>query len=473
MRRVSRRDFLGASGEALAAVPALAESSARTGGEPRPNIIFIMADDMGYGDAGCYGQTKIQTPCIDALADEGMRFTQCYAGSPVCSPSRSALMTGQHTGHTRVRGNHCRAGGVVDPKKGKVRRMNLTDEDVTIGHVLRQAGYRTGVIGKWHLGGYEPEAHPLNRGFDEFYGPLTRTTTGGYFPHHRHQNLELVPVPENADKKEVLFHADLCTRKAIDFVSRHREDPFFLYLAFKVPHTPLVAPDLEPYTQESWPESEKTYAAMITRMDRCIGMLIAHLRELDIERNTIVFFCSDNGPRSESHSELTRVSEFFDSNGPLKGHKRDLYEGGIRVPMIAWWPGHVPAGVTSAVPWYFPDVLPTAAELAGVTPPANIDGVSVVPTLLGHEQDRSDRFLYWEFYERGFQQAVRWRNWKAIRSRAGCPLRLYNLADDPGEETDVASEHAEVVARIEQYLKTARTDSPNWPLRPRERVGEG
>ncbi len=465
MKPVSRRTFLNQTGLGLAALSAPFGSLASADAPKPPNIIYIMADDLGYGDLGCYGQQRIKTPAIDQLAREGLRFTQCYAGSPVCSPSRSVLMTGQHTGHTRVRGNFCMKGGSEGYKgERKVRRMYLTREDTTVGHVLRGAGYRTCLVGKWHLGGYEPDATPLNRGFDEFYGRLTQTHSGGYFPKKRHRNRDLVEIPGNQDGKREVFSTDLCTEEAMDFIARHKDQRFFLYLAYKTPHSPYEAPDLEPYTDEPWPEPEKTYAAMITRLDRCVGKIMQQLRALDIDQDTIVFFCSDNGARSESYQEQTRVMEFFDSSGPLKGYKRDMFEGGIRVPMIVRWPGRVPTGETGDAPWYFADFLPTAAALAGAEVPQNVDGISILPTLLGQEQDTADRFLYWEFYERGPKQAVRWRNWKAIRRAKSPDIQLYDLSRDLGEENDVAAEHPQVVAAILAYLKTARTASPNWPI---------
>ena len=433
----------------------------------KPNIIFIMADDMGYGDLGCYGQRKIRTPNIDRLAREGMRFSQCYAGSPVCSPSRSVLMTGLHTGHTRVRGNMCKAGGTVGYKRGRqVRRMNLTDADRTVGHVLGEAGYRTGIIGKWHLGGYDEKAGPLDRGFHEFYGWLTRTEetiNPTYWPAKRCRNRELVDITANQDGKRGYYHTDMCTDEAVEFLKNNSRRPFFLYLAYVNPHSPLDAPELVPYTDKSWPEPMKTYAAMIHRLDQSIGRVMQTLSQLHIDDKTIVFFCSDNGPRSEGSKTLTQVVEFFNSNGPLQGYKRDMYEGGIRVPMIVRWPGKIPAQKTSDAPWYFADFLPTAANLAQIAPPEGIDGISILPTLLARTQDTSDRFLYWEFFERGFQQAVRWRNYKAIRAKQGQPLLLFDLSKDIGETRNVAAEHPAVVARIEKYLKSARTESANWP----------
>ncbi|OHB55375.1 MAG: sulfatase [Planctomycetes bacterium RBG_13_44_8b] len=464
---ISRRSFLQkvAVGAAAASFPyQIGKAGASVS---RPNIIFIMADDLGYGDIGCYGQKKFQTPNIDLIATEGIRFTQCYAGSTICAPSRSVLMTGQHTGHTRIRGNMCTVGGSIGYKgKQQVRRMYLTEEDQTVGNVLQKAGYKTCLIGKWHLGAYNPDAGPLDRGFDEFYGWLIRTgTTGGYYPPQRYRNRELYDVPGNENNAKSYYEPDKCTQEAIEFLKNNNNRRFFLYLAYNSPHSPLEVPDLGPYTDEDWPAHIKTYAAMVYRLDQNIRKVMQTLKELNIDEKTIVFFCSDNGPRSEPTQQLTEVADFFDSNGPLQGHKRDLYEGGIRVPMIVRWPGRVPAGKTSDFAWYFADFLSTAAELAGTETPKNIDGVSIVPVMLGKSEDLGDRFLYWEYFEKGFQQAVRWRNFKAIRLKQGEPLLLFDLSEDIGEQNNVAEKHPEVISQIEEYLKTARTESLNWPIK--------
>jgi arylsulfatase A-like enzyme len=464
---INRRGFLKkmAVGAATVTFPFQAGTANVSGN--KPNIIFIMADDLGYGDIGCYGQQKIRTPNIDRIATEGVRFTQCYSGSTICAPSRSVLMTGQHTGHTRVRGNMCTVGGSEGYKgRRKVRRMYLTEEDMTVGHVLQKAGYKTCIVGKWHLGAYKPDAGPLDRGFDEFYGWLIRMgTTGGYYPTQRYHNRRLYDVPGNENESRSYYETDKCTQEAIEFLKNNKNHRFFLYLAYNSPHSPLEVPDLGPYANEDWPVHLKTYAAMVYRLDQSIRKVMQTLKGLDIDERTILFFCSDNGPRSEPTQQLTEVADFFDSNGPLQGYKRDLYDGGIRIPMIVRWPGRAPAGKTSDFAWYFADFLPTAAALAGVKPTENIDGASILPVLLGQKKDLTDRFLYWEYFEKGFQQAVRWRNFKAIRLKRDEPLLLFDLSEDIGEQNNVADKHPEVVARIEQYLKSARTESANWPIK--------
>jgi arylsulfatase A-like enzyme len=428
------------------------------GPRKQPNVIFILADDLGYGDLGCYGQKKIKTPNLDRMAAQGLRFTQAYAGSTVCAPSRCALMTGKHTGHCRVRGNAL---------------VPLEPGDTTVATVLRAAGYATGLIGKWGLGEPGSTGVPNRQGFDYFFGFLNQRHAHNYYPDYLWRNEEKVQIPgnvvvDNVATKKVTYSHDLFTREALQFIERNKAAPFFLYLAYTIPHANneagkngMEVPSDEPYSKEPWPQAQKNHAAMITRMDRDIGRIFEKLRELDLDEDTIVFFSSDNGPHREGGGDPF----FFLSSGPLRGFKRSLHEGGVRVPMIVRWAGRVPAGKTSEHIWAFWDFLPTAAELGGGKAPAAIDGLSVVPTLLGKGGQKQHEFLYWEFHEGGSQQAVRTGDWKAIRSKLGAPLQLYNLRTDLGEQHDVAARHPEVIARIEAYLRTARTDSPQWPLR--------
>ena len=421
----------------------------------KPNIIFIMADDMGYGDLGSFGQTVIQTPHLDQMAREGLRFTNCYAGSTVCAPSRSVLMTGKHTGHTTVRGNFGKY-GVVGLGGGK-GRVPLEAEDVTVAEVLKEQGYVTGLSGKWGLGEPNTTGHPNDQGFDEWFGYLNQRKAHTYYPDFIWKNKEKVEFPENSDGKKVTYTHDLFTNFALDFVKRHKDDPFFLYLPYTVPHSRYEIPDTAPYTDQAWTDDEKVHAAMITRLDRDVGRLFKLLKDLELDENTIVFFCSDNGAAE-------RWEGRFDSSGSLRGRKRDMYEGGIRTPMIIRWPGKVAAGTTNDTAWYFADVLPTVSELAGAKVPSGIDGVSVLPSILGGSQDLSDRMLYWEFFESGFQQAVRRGDWKAVCLKLGEPLELYDLSKDEAEEHNVAPQHPEVVANFEAYLNTARSPSRNWPV---------
>ncbi|MBO0857155.1 MAG: arylsulfatase [Chloracidobacterium sp.] len=437
--------------------------SART----KPNIIFIQADDLGYGDLSCYGQRKFKTPNIDRLAADGMRFTQYYAGSTVCAPSRSALMTGQHTGHTRIRGN---------------ARHPLAQEDVTVAEVLKSAqvatggGYRTALIGKWGLGEAGTTGVPNRQGFDYFFGYLNQRHAHNYYPTFLWRNEERIKlrnvVPdEDAEgsgnsTNRIDYTHDLIAEDSLKFIEGNSGGPFFLYLAFTIPHANneaknkgMEVPDLGEFANKDWPGQERAKAAMITRMDRDVGRLMALLKKLGIDENTIVFFTSDNGPHREGGVD----PDFFDSNGPLRGIKRDLYEGGIRVPMIARWPKRIKAGSVSDQVWAHWDFLPTAAEIAGVKPPSNIDGISMLNALLGRRQ-RNHEFLYWEFHERGFAQAVRMGDWKAVRKSPDSQLELYDLKTDLGEQDNVAAKHPEVVKKIEEYLKTARVESELFPI---------
>jgi arylsulfatase A-like enzyme len=426
----------------------------------KPNIIFILADDLGYGDLGCYGQTRIKTPNIDRLAAEGMRFTQCYAGSTVCAPSRASLMTGLHTGHVRIRGNAA---------------VPLQPQDVTVAEVLKGAGYTNGIVGKWGLGLANTPGTPNKKGFDEWFGYLSQTHAHDYYPTQLYRNDFLFTLQANLDGQKGQYSHDLFTTVGLNFVRVNKHNPFFLYLAYTLPHAQnelkkqgMPVPSDAPYSKEEWPQMEKNKAAMITRLDADVGKLMEELKKMKIDDNTLVFFTSDNGP----HDEGGVKAAFFDSSGPLRGIKRDMYEGGIRVPMIAHWPGKIRAGAVSEQVWAFWDFLPTAAEIAGVKPPAGLDGISMLPTLLGQKQINQHEFFYWEFHEKGSKQAVRMGDWKAVRLEPGKPLELYNLKDDLGEKQNVAEKNPEIVAQIETYLKTARTESPRWPLRSAQQAKE-
>ena len=430
----------------------------------KPNVIFILADDLGYGDLGCYGQKLIRTPSLDRMAAEGIRFTNCYAGSTVCAPSRCVLMTGLHTGHARVRGNAL---------------VPLEPQDVAVAEVLKQAGYATALVGKWGLGEAGSTGIPNRQGFDHFFGYLSQVHAHNYYPEFLWRNTQQVSLPNVVERsprnplggvatKRVQYSNDLMADEAAAFVRQHKDRPFFLYLAYTLPHANneagkkgMEVPDYGPYASQDWPEPEKGRAAMITRLDGYVGRLLAQLTELGLDRQTIVFFSSDNGPHAEGGSN----PQFFRSSGPLQGIKRSLHDGGIRVPMIVRWPGAIEAGRVSDLASAFWDFLPTAAELTGGKTPVGLDGLSVVPTLLGKGKQREHEFLYWEFHEGGSQQAVRTGSWKAVRAWQG-PIRLYDLRTDLGEDRDVAAQHPEIVAKIEAYLKTARTESEHWPMRP-------
>ena len=456
-----RRNFLIS---ALAAMGAGALAAPKPGAR-RPNIVFILADDMGFGDASIFGQQKISTPNIDRLANSGMRFTHGYAGAPVCGPSRCALMTGQHTGHCRVRDNSALAGGLVGAKgKGTMRRPNLQPDDRTVAQYLKAAGYRTGLMGKWHLDGFDPKAVPTRFGFDEFKGWLTPLeSTQGYWPAQRMHNEVLVDIPENAGGKQGRYDTSMITDDALDYIERNKAAPFFLYAAYNSPHSPFTAPDLGPYaSRKDWSDDAKTYAAMIHYLDLGIGRILDKLKSAGLDDDTVVFFTSDNGPRSERTAQQTRVAEFFDSSGGLTGYKRDLYEGGIRDPWIVRWPGHIAAGTVNQTPVYFPDFLPTALELAGA-PSEKSDGVSLLPLLSDPKHKAADRLLYWEFYEPEFRQAARWGKWKAVRLKRDGPIALYDLEQDPKESKNLAAEYPAIVASMAEGMAREHLASPEYP----------
>lgn len=460
---LSRRHFLELAGTTLAvsALPSLASTRKKA-----PNIVFILADDLGIGDVGCYGQSRLRTPHIDRLAHEGKRFTQAYAGAPICSPSRCTLMTGLNTGHSRVRGNFALAGGLVGNKEGQaVRRTNLQPGDLTVADHLRALGYRTGLMGKWHLDGYDPAATPLDHGFDEFRGWLIQTpSTQGYFPTQRYRQRELVDIPQKLGPTAAHYETDLCTDDACDFIRRHAAEPapFFLFLGYSAPHSPYIAPSYGSFAGEPWTQDQKSYAAMIELMDQGIGSVMRTLAENAIDQDTIVFFASDNGARSEATPEQTAVVEFFASSGRYRGYKRDLYEGGIHEPFIVRWPRVIAPGSLSDQPVYFPDFLPTAVALAGGAAVPS-DGADLTALLERQSARLAPRYFYWETYEPEFRQAVRRDNWKAIRLSAGAPLELYDLKHDPAEAHDVAAEHPRVIEELETWLASARTPSREYP----------
>ena len=428
-----------------------------------PNIVLIVADDLGYGDLGSYGQGRILTPHLDALAAEGMHFTQFYAGSSICAPSRCCLMTGLHTGHARIRHNFAPTGD----------RLGLRPNDLTVAELLKGAGYATAIFGKWGMGLHRTPGTPNSQGFDEFLGRINDRTSQ-YYPEFLWRNEEKEVLEDNLVGEPGIYSQDLYTQEALTFIEVHRDGPFFLYLPYNYPHMNevrvegkiidenMAVPSDEPYTSEPWPQVEKNFAAMITRMDRDIGRIISHLRDLGIDRNTCVFFTSDNGP----HNEGGHKSTFFKSQGGLRGSKRSLFEGGIRVPMIAWWPGTVEAGVISDQVWASWDFLPTAADLAGVKLPADrhFDGISMLPALLGEPQQDHD-FLYWEYPTRSnFKQAVRMGDWKGVRRGHNSNIELCDLTQDIKEENDIADRHPEIVAEIARIMETEHTESEDFPI---------
>jgi len=474
-QHLTRRDFLksAGTGAAVVAMAGYAQTSSKItpDGVPtsKPNIIFILADDLGYGDLGCYGQKQIRTPNLDRMAAQGMRFTDHYAGSTVCAPSRCSLMTGLHTGHTYVRGNR-----EIQP----MGQLPLPPDTPTLPKMLQQAGYRTALIGKWGLGGPGSTGAPNHQGFDYFFGYLCQRHAHNYYPEFLFRDDQRVPlknkVPGGREDgagvaaEKVEYSYDLMEQEALKFIAENRAGPFFLYLAVTLPHANneggkngMEVPDYGVYTDKDWPDAEKGRAAMISRLDRGVGRVLHALKDLGIDENTIVFFTSDNGPHREGGSD----PDFFDSNGPWRGIKRDLYEGGIRVPLIARWPGRIKAGAVANHVSAFWDFLPTFAVLAGGKAPEKTDGLCLTPTLLGLlGKQKQHECLYWEFHERGSAQAVRFGRWKAIRL-PGKTIELYDLQADPGETTDVAAEYPQIVAKSRKYMTAARTASEFWPLK--------
>lgn len=430
-----------------------------TASSAQPNIVYILADDLGVGDVGCYGQKILKTPRIDQLAAEGMKFTQHYSGSALCAPTRSCLMTGQHTGHTRVRKN---GGGVLLP------------EDVTIGEVMQGAGYRTAAIGKWGVGEGDTTGAPWKQGFDLFFGYLNQSKAHFHYPEYLWRNDEKVLYPDNPTKQTTYSH-DEFTREALDFIRANKEAPFFLYVPYTLVHAELLVPDdsmnpwignveeTEPYGTpggQHYAYQEKPHAAfagMVSRLDRDVGRIVDLVDELGLAENTLVVFTSDNGPTSAGGAD----PKFFDGNGPYRGIKFEFYEGGIRCPMIARWPGTVEAGSETdhiSAQW---DVLPTVAEIAGANVPEAVDGISFLPSLIGEKENQKQHdYLYWEHPAGSGWQAIRQGNWKAHRIdvRKDSPrFELYDLSNDIDESENVAGENQDLVVQMSELFETART----------------
>jgi len=470
---MERRDFLRAVGVGAAtlALPGCVKTSRRSiRKNKQPNIIYILADDLGYGDLGCYGQKRIKTPNLDKMAAEGMQFTQHYAGSTVCAPSRCCLMTGLHTGRARVRGNAF---------------VPLEPGDITVAKVLKKAGYSTAIIGKWGLGEEASTGIPTRQGFDYFYGYLSQIHAHNYYPEYLWRNEQKVALRNKVEYKKtgyakgvggvstnkLDYSHDFLTKEALTFVERSKNDTFFLYLAYTIPHANnearkngMEVPDYGIYKDKDWPDPQKGQAAMITRMDSDIGELFAKLKQLGLDDNTVVIFSSDNGPHKEGGVD----PRFFQSSGPLRGRKQELYEGGIRVPMLARWPSKIKPGSFSDHVSAFWDILPTCADLANTKTPDSINGISLAPTLLGqNERQKQHEFLYWEYYKWGgaaFGQAVRMGDWKAVRLIKSGGFELYNLKNDPSEKNNLADRRPEVVEEMKKCMIAAHTYSPHWSL---------
>lgn len=441
----------------------------------KPNIIYILADDLGYGDLSCYGQQKFITPNIDKLASQGMLFTQHYSGSTVCAPSRSALLTGMDTGHTVVRGNK-----EIMPEG----QYPIPDNTYTLAEMMKKAGYTTGIFGKWGLGFPGSEGDPVNQGFDTFFGYNCQRMGHNYYPNHLWSNKDSIVLKGNEGFNKGVYAPSLIHEKTLQFIEQNKDKPFFLYVASIIPHAELAAPEslMKKYRDKFLPEKEykgvdngpdygkgaygsqkephAAFAAMINLLDQQVGEIMNKVEELGIADNTIIIFTSDNGPHTEGGAD----PDYFNSNGPFKGTKRDLYEGGIRVPMIAKWTGKIKSGSRTDHVSAFWDVFPTFADVIGVETPKNIDGISFLPELLGNKKVQKEHaYLYWEFHEKGGRQAVRKGDWKAVKynvlKEPNKPLELYNLSNDIGEENNVAKQYPEIVKQMEEIFKNARTPS--------------
>lgn len=445
----------------------------------QPNIIYILADDLGYGDLSCYGQQKFSTPNIDKLASEGMLFTQHYSGCTVSAPSRSSLLTGQHTGHTPVRGNKSWKPEGNWPLKG---------EAVTIAEALKARGYTTGAFGKWGLGYIDTEGDPNAQGFDVFYGFNCQSLAHNYYPDHLWYNHEKVLLHENDSGKKGSYAPDLMHREALKFMKEAGDKPFFVYYPTIIPHAELFAKEeymtrfrgkfdpekpfsgidsgptfrLGPYGSQ--PEPHAAFAAMITQLDDYVGEILNFLEENGLKDNTVVFFTSDNGP----HLEAGADPDYFNSNGELRGYKRDMYEGGIRTPLIVRWPGKIKPGTVSDHVSAFWDVLPTLSDITGAEKPSATDGISFLPALLGKKNQPRHEYLYWEFHEQGGKMAVRMSNWKAVKlnidRNPDNPVELYDLSSDPGETKNIREANPDIVQKMENIMKEAHTESEDFPF---------
>jgi arylsulfatase A-like enzyme len=444
--------------------------------QQKPNIVYILADDLGYGDLSCYGQKHFQTPNIDRLANQGMLFTQHYSGCPVCAPSRSSLMTGLTTGHTPIRGN----------KSWKDEgQYPLPAQSFTIAEMLKTAGYVTGAFGKWGLGSPGTEGDPNNQGFDQFYGYNCQSLAHNYYPDHLWDNQNKVILKGNSGTQSTEYAPTLIHQKAIQFIEMNKDKPFFLFYPTTIPHAELVAPEenmkefrgkllpevaykgAEPGSEKyrkgsygSQKEVHAAFAAMVTLLDKQVGEIVDELKKLGLDKNTIIIFSSDNGPHVEGGAD----PDYFDSNGPLKGYKRDLYEGGMREPMIVSWPGKVAAGTKSDLISAFWDIMPTFADIVDIKAPENIDGISFLPTLLGKPGQKQHFSMYWEFHENNGRQAVRMGDWKLVRYNVSIPEKetteLYNLKTDLGETTNVAEQNQQVVSQMLRIMEQSRVPSP-------------
>ncbi|MBM4156742.1 MAG: arylsulfatase [Lentisphaerae bacterium] len=441
---------------AMAGAAMLAAGAASAADPGKPNLIFILSDDLAMGDVGCYGQKLIRTPQLDRMAKEGTRFLQAYCGTSVCAPSRSSLMTGLHSGHCPIRANR-----EIQPEGQKP----LPPGTVTIAQILKGAGYATACIGKWGMGMFDTSGSPLKVGFDHFFGYNCQRHAHSYFPPFLYNDDRRIELPGNDGKGVGKTYAqNLIADETLAWVRSVKDRPFFLFYAITLPHGTHEIDNVGIYADQPWTEQQKAYAAQVTRLDTDVGRLLDLLKDLGLDRNTLVMFSGDNGSSFSGNSEMGRL---FDQTmgGKLRGFKRSLYEGGLRNASFAWWPGVVPAGRVADEPWAFWDFLPTAAELAGAKLPEGFapDGLSLVPFLKGAAAPKRDHF-YWELHEGMSLQAVRFGDWKAVKNGPSAAIELYDLATDAAESKDLAAAKPEIAARAAELMKSCRTEHPDWPL---------
>ena len=430
----------------------------------KPNIIFILSDDIAQGDLGCYGQKLIRTPNLDRMAAEGTRYLQAYCGTTVCAPSRTSLITGLHMGHCPVRANR-----EIQPEG----QMPLPAGTLTVAQLLQERGYATACIGKWGMGMFHTTGSPLKKGFDHFFGYNCQRHAHSYFPIYLYNDDQRFELPGNDGKSVGKTYAqNLIAGEVLRWVRSQKDHPFFLFHSATLPHGRFEIDDVGQYADRPWTPQQKNYAAMVTRLDSDVGRLLNLLKELQLDERTLVIFSGDNGSSFPPHSEIGRLFEQA-ANG-MRGFKRELYEGGLRQAAIARWPGVVPAGRVSDEPWAFWDFLPTVAELTGAKLPDGFqgDGLSLVSFLRGGPAPQRE-FFYWELHEGRPIQAIRFGDWKAVRNGPSQPLELYDLKRDPGETKNLAADHPDLLAKAETLIKAARVDDPNWPFQERAQKKAG
>ncbi|MBI5774290.1 MAG: arylsulfatase [Verrucomicrobia bacterium] len=426
----------------------------------KPNIIFVLSDDLAQGDVGCYGQKLIQTPNLDRMAREGTRYTQAYCGTTVCAPSRTSLMTGLHMGHSPVRANR---------EIGAEGQLPLPAGTFTVAQLLKSAGYATACVGKWGMGMFDTTGSPLKLGFDHFFGYNCQRHAHSYFPKYLYNDDQRFELPGNdgntkVEGKGAIYAQDLISAETLKFIRANRDRPFFLYHSITLPHGTFQINDQGIYKDKPWTEQQKNYAAMVTRLDSDVGRILALLKELKLDDRTLVMIAGDNGSSFNPTSELGR--HFQQAANGMRGFKRELYEGGLRQAALARWPGVVPAGRVSDEPWAFWDFLPTCAELTGAKIPASVrtDGLSLVSFLKGGPAPKREYF-YWELHESASLQALRWGDWKAVRNGPSKPIEIYDLKTDAAESKNLAAEKPDLVAKAEALMKFARVDDTNFPMR--------